>query len=142
MNRVFIIGNLTRDPELRVTSSGDKVCSFVVAVNRRKTQSKQNPEADFFRVTAWRDLGENCAKYLAKGRKVAVSGPVSVSSYTSDQGKTYVNLEVLANDVEFLTPKDAQPVQTHPDQASQSESESDQSNGYTPVDMGDDELPF
>ena len=101
MNRLTIIGNLTRDPELRTTQSGISVCSFTVAVNRRKAQNNQ-PEADFFRVSAWRELGENCAKWLVKGRKVAVVGPVSVSTYQGQDGKTYANLEVTANDVEFL----------------------------------------
>ena len=73
MNRLTIIGNLTHDPELRTTPSGDSVCSFSVAVNRRgrrDAQGNQNEQTDFFRVSAWRQLGENCAKYLAKGRKV------------------------------------------------------------------------
>ena len=77
----MIIGNLTRDPELRTTQNGKTVCSFSVAVNRRGRRDAQGnqPEADFFRVTAWRALGENCAKFLSKGRKVAVTGSVRVS---------------------------------------------------------------
>lgn len=103
MNKLTIIGNLTRDPELRTTQSGINVCSFTVAVNRRKTANNQQPEADYFRVTAWRQLGDNCQKYLAKGRKVAVIGPVSVSTYQANDGTTRANLEVTADDVEFLT---------------------------------------
>lgn len=75
-----------------------------MAVNRRRQQEGQ-PEADFFRVTAWRQLGENCAQYLAKGRKVCVIGPVNVSTYTGNDGQTRATLEVTAEDVEFLTPK-------------------------------------
>ena len=72
MNKVFIVGNLTRDPELRSTRDGISVCSFTVAVNRRVRNAEAGqPEADFFRVTAWRALGENCSKYLSKGRKAA-----------------------------------------------------------------------
>ena len=104
MNKLTIIGNLTKDPELRSTQSGISVCSFTVAVNRRKTQQNQQPEADFFRVTAWRERGELCAKWLVKGKKVCVVGPVSVSTYTGQDGKTYANLEVPAEEVEFLTP--------------------------------------
>ena len=107
MNKVFIVGNLTRDPELRTTQSGISVCSFSVAVNRRRAQD-QEPQADFFRVTAWRGLGENCSKYLAKGRKVAVTGSVSVSTYLAQDGTTRASLEVTADDVEFLTPKSEQ----------------------------------
>ena len=104
MNKLTIIGNLTRDPELRTTSSGINVCTFTVAVNRRRSANNNGqPEADFFRVTAWRQLGENCQRYLAKGRKVAVVGPVSVQTYTGNDGNQRFSLEVTADDVEFLS---------------------------------------
>jgi len=106
MNRLTIIGNLTRDPETRTTPSGSNVCSFTVAVNRRGRRDNQNgsqPEADFFRVSAWNQLGENCQKFLAKGRKVCVVGPVSVHTYQGNDGQTRASLEVMANDVEFLS---------------------------------------
>ena len=105
MNKLTIIGNLTRDPELRTTSAGINVCDFTVAVNRRVRRDAQSsqPEADFFRVSAWRQLGENCAKFLAKGRKVCVVGPVSVRTYQSSDGTTRASLEVTAEDVEFLS---------------------------------------
>ena len=103
MNKITIIGNLTRDPELRSTPTGISVCSFTVAVNKRKTEKNQNPEPDYFRVTAWRQMGENCGKFLQKGRKVCVVGSVSVSTYTGQDGKTRATLEVLADDVEFLS---------------------------------------
>ncbi|NLD84134.1 MAG: single-stranded DNA-binding protein [Clostridiales bacterium] len=107
MNKVFLIGNLTRDPELRTTQTGVSVCSFTIAVNRRRYNNAEEgqPEADFFRITAWRQLGEICAKYLAKGRKVSVVGSVSVSTYTGNDGQPRASLEVQADDVEFLTPK-------------------------------------
>mgnify|MGYP000143312313 CR=1 FL=1 len=103
MNKLTIIGNLTRDPELRTTSTGVNVCSFTVAVNRRQRSqgAEGQPEADFFRVSAWRQLGEICQKYLAKGRKVAVVGPVTVRSYTANDGSTRFSLEVTADDVEL-----------------------------------------
>ena len=105
MNRLTIIGNLTREPESRITKDGVKVCTFSVAVNRRRAAG-QEPQADFFRVTAWRGLAENCEKFLAKGRKVAVVGSVSVSTYQGNDGKTRATLEVNADDVEFLSPKE------------------------------------
>ena len=110
MNKVFLIGNLTRDPELRTTQTGVSVCSFTIAVNRRRPSNAEagQPEADFFRVTAWRQLGEICAKYLAKGRKVSVVGSVSASAYTGSDGQARASLEVQADDVEFLTPKGEQ----------------------------------
>ena len=106
MNKLTIIGRLTRDPDLRTTQDGTDVCGFTVAVNRRQRRDSQNqPEADFFRVSAWRQLGENCAKYLAKGKMVAVVGSVSVRTYQNAEGETRASLEVNADDVEFLTPK-------------------------------------
>ena len=106
MNKLTIIGNLTRDPEKRTTSSGISLCTFTVAVNRRRAnQESGQPEADFFRVTAWRQLGETCAKVLSKGRKVCVIGPVSVNTYQGNDGTTRASLEVTADDVEFLTPR-------------------------------------
>lgn len=102
MNKLIIIGNLTRDPEYNSTASGKAVCNFTVAVNKR-TRS-DHPESDYFRVTAWEQLGENCARYLAKGKKVCVVGPVSAKVYTNNNGESRVNLEVTANEVEFLSP--------------------------------------
>ena len=135
MNKLTIIGNLTRDPELRTTTTGINVCTFTVAVNRRKTQGNQ-PEADFFRVSAWRELGENCAKWLIKGKKVAVVGPVSVSTYQGNDGKTYANMEVTAQDVEFLSSaQDAQREATPPAPPV------DPQSGMQQVAM-DEELPF
>ena len=140
MNKLTIIGNLTRDPELRTTQSGISVCTFTVAVNRRKTQNQQQPEADFFRVSAWRELGENCGKWLIKGKKVAVVGPVSVSTYHGQDGKTYANLEVTAQDVEFLSPagQTESAPQAAPQQAQQTQMPI--AGGFTAVET--DELPF
>jgi single-strand DNA-binding protein len=99
MNKLIIIGNLTADPELRSTPNGIPVCTFRIAVNGRK----QDEPATFFRITAWRQLGENCNRYLTKGKKVFVSGPVSVTTYTAKDGTTRASLEVTAEDVEFLS---------------------------------------
>ena len=136
MNKITIIGNVVRDPELRTTQSGINVCTFTVAVNRR-VKGDSNA-ADFFRVTAWRQLGENCHRFLAKGRKVAVVGAVSVSTYTAQNGETRANLEVTAEDVEFLTPRAEQT-----EEAPQSTNDSmpgGMADGYFPV-SGED-LPF
>lgn len=105
MNKLTIIGNLTRDPELRTTSAGKEVCTFTVAVNRRKTGNNQQQEADFFRVSAWDGLAKSCGQFLAKGRKVAVVGSVSVHTFQTQTGETKAQLEVNASDVEFLSPK-------------------------------------
>ena len=154
MNRLTIIGNLTRDPNLRTTQTGINVCDFTVAVNRRLTAQQkangQNAEADFFRVTAWRELGENCAKYLSKGRKVAVVGAVSVQTYTGNDGITRASLEVLASEVEFLTARsDAEGASTSSEgspvpQAAPAQTTAQSAPaapaGFTPVE--DDDLPF
>lgn len=102
MNKLTIIGNLVRDPELRTTSAGVNVCDFTVAVNRRNAREGQ-PDADFFRVSAWRQLGENCAKFLFKGSKVCAIGAVSVRTYTANDGTTRAQMELAAQDVEFLS---------------------------------------
>ena len=104
MNKCYIIGNLTRAPELRTTDHGIPVCNFTVAVNRRRSGNGQQ-EADYFRVTAWRGLGENCATYLDKGRKVAVTGTVSARAYTGSDGSVHATMELVADEVEFLTPR-------------------------------------
>ena len=121
----MIIGNLTKDPEMRTTSNGVDVCSFTVAVNRRKGQQQ---EADFFRVSAWRERAKVCGQYLAKGRKVCVVGPVSVKTYQGNDGATKASLEVTAEEVEFLSSK------------GETEEKKDAQTGYDQVEM--DSLPW
>lgn len=148
MEKLQIIGNLTRDPELRVTQSGVNVCTFTVAVNKRLTKAQrdagQQANAKYFRVTAWRELGENCNKYLAKGRKVYVEGTIDVSVYTSQQdGKPHGSLEMTADNVEFLSGRgddsaqSAEPATTAPTPAAASAATA----GFTQVE-DDDDLPF
>ena len=103
MNNLLIIGNLTRDPEIRTATNGETVASFTVAVNRRT--NKDHPVADYFRVSAWRQLGDLCGKYLSKGRKVAVRGTVRASAYLGQDGAAKAALEVTAEQVEFLSPR-------------------------------------
>lgn len=135
---------MVKDPDSKVTQSGINVCTFSVAVNRRKTQDGQ-PESDFFRVTAWRQLGENCAKYLAKGRKVCVIGPVSVNTYKGNDGNVRASMEVTAEDVEFLSPK-GENGSTAPQNAKEAaylkaEREAIQNEGKTVV-VESDDLPW
>ncbi|MDD2648244.1 MAG: single-stranded DNA-binding protein [Eubacteriales bacterium] len=145
MNKVFLIGNLTRDPELRTTQSGISVCSFGIAVNRRRSSQsadKSQPEVDFFNVTVWRQAGENCAKYLAKGRKVGIVGQVQIRQYDAQDGTKRTAVDVIADDVEFLSPANQQGgdySQPAP-QRSQQPASAPISGGFTPMD--DDELPF
>ena len=139
MNKLTIIGNLTRDPELRTTSTGLNVCTFTVAVNRRRSANSNQPEADFFRVSAWRQLGENCQRYLAKGRKVAVVGAVSVQTYTGNDGTTRASLEVTADDVEFLSSRN-EDAGYAPAASVQPVTAAPAMNGFEEVD--DEDLPF
>ena len=129
MNKIIIIGNLTGDPAIRTTRDGISVCDFTVAVNGRR---KEDP-AQFFRVSVWRQLGENCHKYLAKGRKVCVSGAVSAHTYQGNDGATRVSLDIQASEVEFLSPASG-------DSQQQSAAEPQQP-AYTP-NTPDDDLPF
>lgn len=134
---MIIIGNLTRDPELRTTQSGINVCTFTVAVNRRKQQQDSQPEADFFRVTAWRELGVICGKFLQKGKKVCVIGSVSLNTYKGQDGVTHASLEVMAQDVEFLSPRVSDPEPAQEPAAAQNV---DQASGFQEVET--DDLPF
>lgn len=102
MNKAILIGNLTRDPELRTTGSGISVCSFTLAVNRRFTNQQGVREADFIPIVVWRQQAELCARYLTKGRKCAVVGSIQTRSYDAQDGtKRYVT-EVVADEVEFI----------------------------------------
>lgn len=107
MNKVFLIGNLTHDPELSETNSGISVCRFSVAVNRRRTGDGEQ-QTDFFNVTAWRGLAENVARFCKKGNKVAVSGSIQIRQYEDRDGQKRTSVDVTADEVEFLTPKNAE----------------------------------
>ena len=102
MNKIFVIGNLTRDPETRTTPTGVNVCSFTVACNRRQANQQGVREADFFQVTAWRQLGDTCARYLSKGRKVAVTGTLQIRTYDAQDGSKRTSVDITADEVEFL----------------------------------------
>ncbi len=106
MNKLFIIGNLTSDPELRTTSTGISVCTMNVAVNRRFANANGERQTEYFRVTAWRQLGENCARFLTKGRKVSVIGEVTARAYEGKDGVARASLEVTAEEIEFLSPRE------------------------------------
>ena len=107
MNKVFLIGNLTRDPELSETQSGVSVCRFGIAVNRRSGSPDGARKADFYNVTAWRGLGETVARYAKKGNKVAGIGNIELRTYEDREGIERTSVDVIAQDVEFLTPKGA-----------------------------------
>ena len=142
MNKIILIGNLTRDPELRTTPNGITVCNFDIAVNDRRgrnQQSGQQEQTQYFRITVWRQLGETCQRYLSKGRKVFVSGPLTARTYQANDGTTRVSLEVTADDVEFLSSRnDDQAGGYSP--APSAPAPMAQNSGFTAVET--DELPF
>ena len=101
MNKVFLIGRLSRDPELRHTTSGMAVCQINVAISRPVSQGSE-PQTDFINVVVWNKQAENVARYLSKGRQIAVEGRIQTRNYDNNEGKrTYVT-EVIASNVEFL----------------------------------------
>ena len=105
MNHVTIIGNLTKAPDMRQTTSGKNVCSLTIAVNRRYKDAQGNATADFFSVQAWGKLPELCARYLDKGSKVFISGELRNRSYETKDGSKRTVTEIIANEIEFLSPK-------------------------------------
>ncbi|EPY08535.1 single-stranded DNA-binding protein [Paenibacillus sp. E194] len=116
LNRVILIGRLTRDPELRYTSSGVAVTQFTLAVDRPFSSQGGEREADFIPVVTWRQLAETCANYLRKGRLTAVEGRIQVRNYDNNEGKRVYVTEIIADNVRFL--------------------ESNRDNGGTRDDMG------
>ena len=135
MNKLTLIGNLTNDPEIRSTQTGKSVCTFTIAVNRKKVSE---PQTDFFRINAWNGLADTCARFLNKGKKVAVVGELQARTYEDKQGKTRLSLDVSADEVEFLSPKEEKP-----------KKEKENSDGYDHTadlavftDIRSDDLPF
>ena len=132
MNKVFLIGNLTRDPETSTVSNGISVCRFSIAVSRRFAGQDGNRETDFINIVAWRGLADNCAKYLKKGNKVAVCGSLQTRSYENKDGVKVNVFEIVADEVEFLN--------NRTQNSSEQEIKDEQVSELQPVQ--DDDLPF
>lgn len=105
MNKITLIGNLTHDPEIRSTPNGITVTTFTIAVDRKFKDAKGEKKTDFFRIAAWRQLGETCGRYLSKGKKVAIIGELQARTYDAKDGTVRMSLDVQADEIEFLTPK-------------------------------------
>lgn len=105
LNRIVIIGRLTRDPEMRQTPSGTAVCAFTLAVDRSFKSANGERETDFIPVVVWRQLGETCGRYLAKGKLAAVDGRLQIRTYQAQDGSKRTAAEVVADNVRFLSPK-------------------------------------
>lgn len=138
MNKVILIGNLTRDPEISTTQSGISVCKFSLAISRRFTNAEGERETDFINIVAWRTLADNCHRFLKKGSKAAVVGMIQTRSYEGNDGtKRYVT-EVVAEEVEFIStrPSDSRAF----DGEEKKSSSRDEVSTLEPID--DNDLPF
>lgn len=146
MNRIVLTGNLTADPELRTTQSGVSVCSFTLAVQRRFKSANGEREADFIPIIVWRQQADICNTYLTKGKKCAVVGSIQTRSYQAQDGSTRHVTEVVAEEVEFLSPREqAQPRQPEPQTFNAQAQGQQTSFGYVPPAGQDDddwEMPF
>jgi single-strand DNA-binding protein len=146
MNKVYLIGNLTKDPEMRATQMGVSVCNFSIAVGRRFKDSEGNQQTDFFDIVAWRQLGDLCGKYLRKGKKVAITGSIQTHRFTDKNGVTRTGWDIIADEVEFLTPQDTG-MQKEMEHRIEERRAIAQEPEYAPADKGfttveDEELPF
>ena len=133
MNKVFLIGNLSSDVDKKTTASGVSYCRFSIAVNRRF--AKTNDEVDFFNILCWRGLADTCANNLVKGRKVAIVGSIQINKYQAQDGTSRQTVEIQADDVEFLSPRDG----------SKAAGETEMEEPSAPVEdttVADGDLPF
>jgi len=110
MNKIMLIGNLGRDPEMNYTPNGTAIAKFSLAVNRvtKSATGERQEETEWFNIVAWQQLAERCSTYLKKGQKVFIEGRLSTRKYTDKNGVERTAVEVIASDMEFLTPKDRQ----------------------------------
>ena len=136
MNKVILIGRLTKDPELTTTGNGISVCRFALAVERKFTNANGEKEVDFLNIVAWRGLADNCNKYLRKGNKCGVVGSIQTRSYNAADGTKKYLTEIIAEEIEFLSSK------TENENKPQTESKKKQEvmKDFTPID--DSQLPF
>ena len=134
MNKVYLIGNLTRDVELAQTPSGVAVARFSIAVSRQYQDSNGERQTDFFNCVAWRGLAETIAKYCKKGSKVAVCGSIQLRNYEDNQGIKRQAVDIIVQDCEFLTPKQEELTENR-------KTSTKSKPQLTPVEL-DDTIPF
>ncbi|WP_060210340.1 single-stranded DNA-binding protein [Sporosarcina koreensis] len=152
INRVVLVGRLTKDPELKYTQSGVAVCRFTLAVNRTFTTQSGEREADFINCVTWRKQAENTANFLRKGSLAGIEGRIQTSSFDGQDGKRVFMTEVVADSVQFLEPRGSnQGSQSSSDTNTPAYSQSPQNQlgasqedpfNSQPVEVTDDDLPF
>lgn len=153
INRVVLVGRLTRDPELKYTQSGIAVCRFTLAVNRPFKNQQGENEADFINCVAWRKQAENTANFLKKGSLTGIDGRIQTSSFEGKDGNRVFMTEVVADSVQFLEPRSAQDNQNsgsdyqgnqmyvHQPKAQYRQNKASQSYESS-IEVVDDDLPF
>lgn len=141
MNRVVIVGRLTRDPDLRYTSNGVAVANFNVAVNRPFKNQNGEQEADFIQCVTWRKQAENLANYMKKGSQIGVDGRVQTRSYDAQDGKKVFVTEILAESIQFLESKSTSNNSSNAQQPKQEQPQSFEQAGES-INIGSDDLPF
>ena len=142
MNKVYLIGNLTRDPELSTTTSGVSVCRLSIAVGRRFANADGERETDFFNITAWRGTAENCAKFLKKGNKIAVSGSIQTRNYERADGTKGFAVDIIADEVEFLSSKNDGSSEPNSNEGGMGVGTGMSSSPVADLQPIDDDLPF
>lgn len=147
INRVVLVGRLTKDPELRYTPSGVAMTRFTLAVNRTFTNQQGEKEADFINCLVWRKQAENAANYLSKGSLAGVEGRIQTGSYEGQDGKRVYTTDIVADSVQFLEPRNGQASQNNsntnqPQQNYIRVEEDPYANSEVPIEVQDDDLPF
>ena len=156
LNRVILIGRLTKDPELRYTPSGVAVTTFTIAVDRPFSGQQEKREADFIPVVTWRQLAETCANYLRKGRLTAVEGRIQVRNYDNNEGRRVYVTEIVADNVRFLESPNSGGRDEMTGGSAEAGRSGNRNNGSggqrdnhdpfaddgKPIDISDDDLPF
>ncbi|OMF50837.1 single-stranded DNA-binding protein [Paenibacillus peoriae] len=140
LNRVILIGRLTKEPELRYTPSGVANCTYTLAVDRPFTNQGGERETDFLNIVTWRQLAETCANYLKKGRLTAVEGRVQVRNYENNEGKRVYVTEIVADNVRFL--ESGRNDSAGRQQAGAKNNNDPFSDDGKPIDIADEDLPF
>lgn len=142
LNRVILIGRLTKDPDLRYTPAGVAVCQFTLTVDRPFTTQGGEREADFIPIVTWRQLAETCANYLRKGRLTAVEGRLQVRSYENNEGKRVYVTEVIADNVRFLERAESGQSGSNTGSEPAKRNQDPFFDDGKPIDISNDDLPF
>lgn len=148
LNRVVLVGRLTKDPDLRYTTTGKAVANFTIAVNRQFTNQQGDREADFINCVIWNKPAESLANYMSKGSLIGVDGNLQTRTFDGQDGKRVYVTEVLAGSVQFLESKDRKSASNQQNtsnanqQNTRNNQQSTQQNESPPFDLSDDDLPF